>query len=413
MLHETCRLAYGTGMNATPRAAAHILMYSIAQPGHVNPSLDVIRELVARGHRVSYAIPASYAEKVAATGAEPVVYTSTLPEEGADPEAWGTELVDNLQPFLDNGIQSLPQVAEALEGDEPDLVLHDISGYPAPILARRWGVPVISLSPNLVAWDGYAEEYQKPMEDALLATERGRAYLDGFRDWLRENDMPAKSFFEYIAPTRSLVLIPKALQPNADRVDETVHTFVGACQGERADQGEWHRPADAEKVVLVSLGSSFTKQPAFYRECLKAFGDLPGWRLVLQIGKFVQESELGEIPANVEVTRWAPQLAILQQADLFVTHAGAGGSQEGLATRTPMIAVPQAVDQFGNADMLQGLGVARRIDTEDATAELLRSTAQLLVSDPDVARKLADIAADMAKEGGTRRAADLIEAELP
>ncbi|WP_433545145.1 macrolide-inactivating glycosyltransferase [Streptomyces sp. CA-294286] len=410
-------------MNATPRPAtpgtgasrapAHLAMFSIAFPGHVNPSLEVIRELVARGHRVSYAIPAPYADKVAATGAEPVVYTSTLPDEGADPEVWGTELIDNLEPFLHNGIQALPQLIKAFEGDEPDLVLHDITAYPAPVLAHRWGVPAISLSPNMVAWEGYEEEVAKPMYAGLLKTERGRAYMDRFRDWLRDNDMPAEDFFQFIAPTRSLVLIPKVLQPNADRVDESVHTFVGACQGARADQGEWRRPAAAEKVVLVSLGSSFTKQPAFYRECVKAFGDLPGWHLVLQIGRFVEESELGEIPAHVEVTRWAPQLSILRQADLFVTHAGAGGSQEGLATATPMIAVPQAVDQFGNADMLQGLGVARRIETEDATAERLRAAAEFLVSDPEVARSLRQIADGMAAEGGTPRAADLIEAELP
>jgi MGT family glycosyltransferase len=388
-------------------------MFSIAFPGHVNPSLEVVRELVARGHRVSYAIPASYAGKVAGTGAEPVIYTSTLPEEGADPEAWGTELIDNLEPFLHNGIQALPQLIEAFEGDEPDLVLHDITAYPAPVLAHRWGVPAVSLSPNLVAWQGYDEEVAKPMYADLLKSERGQAYMNRFRDWLLENGMPANDFFSFIQPTRSLVLIPRALQPNADRVDESVHTFVGACQGERADQGQWHRPAGAEKVVLVSLGSSFTKQPAFYRECVKAFGDLPGWHLVLQIGRFVEESELGEIPANVEVARWVPQLNILKQADLFVTHAGAGGSQEGLATATPMIAVPQAVDQFGNADMLQALGVARRIDTEDATAELLRETGESLVADPEVARTLRDLARDMASEGGTVRAADLIEAELP
>lgn len=58
---------------------AHIAMFSIAAHGHVNPSLEVIRELVGRGHRVSYAIPPSFAEKVAATGAEPVLYTSVLP----------------------------------------------------------------------------------------------------------------------------------------------------------------------------------------------------------------------------------------------------------------------------------------------------------------------------------------------
>ncbi len=108
-----------------------------------------------------------------------------------------------------------------------------------------------------------------------------------------------------------------------------------------------------------------------------------------------------------------PQLAVLKQADLFVTHAGAGGSQEGMATATPMIAVPQAVDQFGNADMLQALGVARHLPTEEATAEALRETALALVGDPEVARRLKELQAQMAEEGGTRRAADLIEAELP
>ncbi|MGY3204932.1 MGT family glycosyltransferase [Streptomyces sp. TE5632] len=192
-----------------------------------------------------------------------------------------------------------------------------------------------------------------------------------------------------------------------------MHTFVGACQGDRSAEGRWQRPSGAEQVVLVSLGSSFTKQPDLYRECLKAFGDLPGWHLVLQIGKHVDPAELGEVPANVEVRSWVPQLAILRQADLFLTHAGAGGSQEGLATATPMIAVPQAVDQFGNADMLQALGVARHVPAGEATAEALRAAALDLVGDPEVARRLKELQAGMAQEGGTPRAADLIEAELP
>ncbi|MGI5379039.1 glycosyltransferase [Streptomyces sp. CA-251387] len=392
---------------------AHIAMFSIAAHGHVNPSLEVIRELVARGHRVTYAIPPAFAEKVAETGAEPRLWNSTLPGPDADPEAWGSTLLDNVEPFLDDAIQALPQLIEAYEGDEPDLVLHDITSYPARVLGHRWGVPVISLSPNLVAWEGYEEEVAEPMWAEPKKTERGRAYYARFRDWLTENGITQHPDPFAGRPDRSLVLIPKALQPHADRVDESVYTFVGACQGDRGAEGDWQRPAGAEKVVLVSLGSAFTKQPAFYRECVKAFGELPGWHLVLQIGQHVDPGDLGAVPENVEVRSWVPQLAVLKQADLFVTHAGAGGSQEGLATATPMIAVPQAVDQFGNADMLQALGVARHLPTEEATAEALRTAALALVDDPEVARRLKDIQGEMAEEGGTRRAADLIEAELP
>lgn len=387
-------------------------MFSIAAHGHVNPSLEVIRELVARGHRVSYAIPASFAEKVAATGAEPVIYTSTLPTDD-DPDAWGTELIDNLEPFLADGMQSLPHLAEAFEDDRPDLVISDITSYPAPILAHRWGVPYLQLSPNMVAWDGYEEEVGAAQTAQLEESERGRAYRTRFQAWLDENgmDLPLDRFV--VRPERSIVLIPKALQLFADRVDESVFTFVGACQGERADQGDWERPAGAEKALLVSLGSANTKQPGFYRACVEAFGDLPGWHVVLQIGKFVDPSELGEIPGNIEVHPWVPQLAILKKADAFITHAGAGGSQEGLATGTPMLAIPLAVDQFGNADTLVQLGVARRLPMEDVTAEALREAVTALVADPEVARRGEEIKQDMAKEGGTHQAADIIESALP
>ena len=395
----------------TPTAPSHIAMFSIAAHGHVNPSLEVIRELVARGHRVSYAIPASFAEKVAATGAEPVIYTSTLPTE---PEEWGSEPIDYIEPFLDDAVQALPQLAAAFEGDEPDLVLHDITAYPARVLAHRWGVPAVQLWPNLVPWEGYAEEVGEPMNAELRKTAQGRAYFARFTDWLAGHGLGDLSVDDFVArPRRGLVLIPEALQPNADRVDHSRFTFVGACQGERADQGEWKRPADAEKVLLVSLGSAYTDEPDFYRACVEAFGGLPDWHMVLQIGAHVDPAALGDVPPNVEVRSWVPQLSVLKQADAFITHAGAGGSQEGLATGTPMVAVPQAVDQFGNADMLQALGVARHLPKENADAASLRAAVLSLVDDPEVAAKLARIQERMAGEGGTLRAADLVEAELP
>jgi MGT family glycosyltransferase len=166
-------------------------------------------------------------------------------------------------------------------------------------------------------------------------------------------------------------------------------------------------------VLLISLGSAFTRQPVFYRECLKAFGELPGWHVVLQIGRHVDPAELGEIPGNVEVHPWVPQLAVLEQADAFVTHAGMGGASEGLYCGLPMIAVPQAADQFSNADKLVELGVGRRLDTAEATASALRTALVELTADPEVAERLAAIRGELRAHGGTARAADLIEAYLP
>ncbi|MCY1035900.1 glycosyltransferase [Corallococcus sp. BB11-1] len=388
---------------------AHIAMVSIPAHGHVNPSLELIRELVSRGHRVTYANDASFAEVVSSTGAELVPYRSTLPRPG---EPWPEDTAAQLDVFLDDAISMLPQLRAAYEHDRPDLFLYDIGCSTARILAENWGLPCVQLSPASVAWEGYEQDMAPLME--WLRTDPGAvAHHRRYTEWLASCGVAQPDSLGFVGrPPRGLVLIPRALQPHEDRVDRQRFTFVGPCFGDRSGQGSWQRPPGAQKVVLVSLGSAFTQQPAFYRACLAAFGGLPGWHVVLQIGKNMRPDELGAIPANVEVHPWVPQLAVLEQADAFVTHAGMGGSQEGLACGVPMIAVPQASDQFANADQLVALGVARRLDTEQATPEALRSALLQLTEDPQVATRLAALRKQSREEGSAARAADVLEAEF-
>ncbi|MFV2196123.1 macrolide family glycosyltransferase [Nocardiopsis sp. LOL_012] len=383
----------------------HIAMVGVPAVSHVLPSLEIIRELVDRGHRVTYANDPvdRVGELIASTGAELVRFTTTLPTGDGE---WADDPIEGMDIFLDDAINSLPVLRDFYDGDRPDVFLYDIGGYSARVLGICWGIPSIQLSPTYVAWAGYADTVME-----WLRTQPGAAeYHAKFDAWLAENGITDLDHSNFAgAPDRALALIPREMQPHADTVSDAV-TFVGPCLGRREEQGTWTRPADAEHVLLVSLGSAYTNLPGFYRECLRAFGDLPGWHVVLQVGKHVGGDGLGDLPANVEVHSWVPQLDILRQADAFVTHAGMGGSSEGLYTATPMIAVPQAVDQFDNADRLQEAGVARRIDTEDATAETLRAALLELAPDPDVAERLAGISSRL-QEGGTSYAADLIEAE--
>jgi MGT family glycosyltransferase len=382
----------------------HIAMVSIPFPGHVNPSIEVIRELVARGHRVTYANDPSWAAAVEAVGAELKPYRSRLPA-GDD---WDGDMIDHLTLFLDDAIAMLPQLRDAYSGDRPDLFLYDIAGAPARLLAEQWGIPSMQVSPTFVAWDGYERE-MGPMIEQMRADPRGAAYYERFERWLtdQKSTITDSAVFQG-RPDRGLVLIPRAMQPYADRVDEKVFRFAGPILGDRADQGDWTRPAGAENVLLVSLGSTFTDHPDFYRTCVTAFAGLPGWHIVLQIGRHVDEAVLGEVPANVEVHRWVPQLRILRQADAFLTHGGMGGSVEGLYCGTPMLVAPQAADQFGNAERLVELGVARQIDTAISAAQL-RETFQDLINDPEVRRASAGISRELRANSGAGYAATLVE----
>lgn len=384
----------------------HIAMIGSPIVSHVLPGIEVIRELVARGHRVTYADDPIVADQITATGAEFVPCTTTLPVADNN---WPQDPISAMTLFLDDAMQALPQLRAHYDEDPADLYLYDIGSYTGRALAEAQGRPLIQLSPTFVAWKGYQEE----VGDQLMKLPGADAYRQKFASWLAGCGATTLDVDAFSGmPARSIALITKAMQPNADRVDTDVVTFVGPCLGDRSDQGSWTRPAGAEKVLLVSLGSAYTQQVAFYRQCLAAFGDLDGWHVVLQIGRQTDPKDLGDIPSNVEVHNWVPQLAILEQADAFVTHAGMGGSSEGLYTGVPMIAVPQGAEQFGNADQLVALGVARRIDTADATAEALRAALLELTGDPEVRRRSDGLRAELLAEGGTRRAADLIEAAL-
>ena len=125
---------------------AHIAMVSIPAPGHVNPSLEIIRELVARGHRVTYANDPAWAETVREVGAELVPYESTLPFHRE--ESWDGDAIEALRLFLDDAIAMLPQLRAAYENDRPDLFLYDIAGGPVRILGAQWGIPTVQLSPT-------------------------------------------------------------------------------------------------------------------------------------------------------------------------------------------------------------------------------------------------------------------------
>ncbi|WP_041323026.1 macrolide family glycosyltransferase [Saccharomonospora viridis] len=385
---------------------SHILMVAIGAHGHLNPHLPVLAELVERGHRVSVVVPEPFADIAASSGATPLIVASELPDETRG-ERWPDGGVEAMELFLDEGRDVLPQLESALKSDRPDAVLYDIGGYAGRALAHRWQLPLLQLSPSMVAWEGYEEDMAEAL--AFLDTPEGKAYHARFERWLDELgiDCDVEAFTG--RPPRCAVLIPKAMQPHADRVDESVYTFVGPGLDRRAQQEGWPEPE--RPLLLVSLGSAYNDRPAFYRTCFEAFADLD-WQVVIAIGRHTDEAALGPAPANVELYRWVPQLAVLSRASAFVTHAGMGGCSEGLYHGVPMVAVPQAVDQFHNADRLAELGVGVHLPDEDVTPDSLRNAVLSVAGSPDVAEALARHRAELRAAGGATAAADIVEGML-
>src|SRR3954463_629875 len=131
------------------RRRAHIAMVGIPAVSHVLPSLEIIRELVARGHRVTYANDPAVAELITPTGAELVPCTSVLPVADNN---WPDDPFAAMGLFLDDAMQALPQLRAAYDRDPADLYMYDIGAYAARALAESQGRPLMQLSPTFVGW---------------------------------------------------------------------------------------------------------------------------------------------------------------------------------------------------------------------------------------------------------------------
>jgi MGT family glycosyltransferase len=384
----------------------HIAMIGCTAPSHIYPSLGLIAELVRRGHRVSYAVGTTMTNLVDPIGVEAISYASILPQ-GED--AWPEDPASAMRVFLDEAIGSFPILTEFYDAHRPDLLLYDIGGLAAPILGRRYGVPAVQLSPTYVAWRGYEDEMGEVLE-SIRHSDAGKDYRDTYAKWLRDNGIDADPWAWITYPESVLSLIPRVMQPNADRVPESVQ-FVGPClDPARLADRCWVAP-NGKRVLLVSFGTGFNERPDFYRLCFDAFRD-SNWHVVIAIGYRVDADSLGEVPSNIELHQQVPQLAVLDAASAFVTHAGMGGCTEALWFAVPTVAVPQAVDQFGNAAMLEELGVGVQLTDHGMTPQALREAVDAVANSQDIAARLAGISADVRAHGGIEKAADAVEASL-
>ncbi len=113
-------------------------MVGIPIVSHVLPGLALIQELVARGHRVTYANDPFVADRIESTGAELLPCTSTLPVADNN---WPADPIAAASLFLDDAVQALPQLRAAYDDDPADLYLYDIGAYAARALAEAQGVP--------------------------------------------------------------------------------------------------------------------------------------------------------------------------------------------------------------------------------------------------------------------------------
>ena len=208
----------------------------------------------------------------------------------------------------------------------------------------------------------------------------------------------------------NIVFLPREFQPMGATFDDRFR-FVGPSVGGRDSEGESVREGTGP-LLFISLGTSpLNCQPDFFRMCLDAFGG-SDWDVAMAVGEQTNLADLGTIAPNVRVLPLLPQLQVLRQTAVFITHAGMNSAMEALYFAVPMLAVPQQPEQAATAQRLEELGLGRQLAPEDVGPDALRAAVAALHTDAQVRRNLAAMSGIVRSAGGAVAAADAIEARV-
>ena len=205
----------------------------------------------------------------------------------------------------------------------------------------------------------------------------------------------------------NLYLYPEAIDyPRSRPLDRTWHN-LGSCV--RATDESWEPPAEvAERegsLIYVSLGSLGSGDVPLMERLVEALGKTPH-RYVVSKGPQHEEYELAP---NMVGAEFLPQVSVLPQVDLVITHAGNNTTTECLHFGKPMIALPLFWDQHDNAQRIEETGFGRRLDTYGFGDEEISEAIDGLLGDAALAKRLRDVSSKLQASPGTERAADLIE----
>jgi MGT family glycosyltransferase len=170
----------------------------------------------------------------------------------------------------------------------------------------------------------------------------------------------------------------------------------------------WER-LTGERIIYASLGTLQNGLEEIFSTIAEGVGDRAGVQLVLSVGPFLDVEKITSLPQNAIVVQQAPQLELLKQATLCITHAGLNTALECLAEGVPMVAIPITNDQPGVAARITAAGAGTTVPLHMLTAKLLRTHIDEVLDQPAFRQNAQRFMGIIAATDGLNKAADLLE----
>lgn len=392
------------------------LFFNVPGHGHIYPSLPLVSELARRGHQIRYYATPAFQETIEATGAEFHAYPGMADEYFTGRGLHGGELNRVRLALMESTRDLLPGLIKAVRQTGPDYILYDGMCPWGYYLARHLGLPAVvsyallpPVRPPLSALldvklvgsllPALLKDLGKGRQANQFAASLGRTYQVKALGATNMLGAPGDIGFTYTS---------REFMPFAENVAENIH-FIG-----------WTRPLAAEtkpsmlapignrRLIYVSLGTLNNQDFEFFQECIKALSG-EGHYIILSTGGRINPDVFSPLPENSAVYGWVPQAAVLERADLFISHGGLNSVHDSLYLGVPLLLVPQQAEQAMNARRVVELGAGMMLEKRQFSDEALRQKTHILLTDASYRRSAGRIGESFRQAGGAERAADILE----
>jgi UDP:flavonoid glycosyltransferase YjiC (YdhE family) len=360
-----------------------VLFSSTSGHGHVIPMLQLASAFRDAGHDVLWATSAQATPLVRTTGIEVVAAGAHGSEEAALRGAVlsrAAELPgDQRAPFVFPrmfGEALAPRMADDLlplvQDWKPNLLVHEHAELAAPLAGAVHGVPCVTHS------------FGTAVPAVILADTRSR--LAGLWEVHGLEVPPYAGCFG----AGYLDICPPSVQSTSvSHVPDVL-----ALRPITVSPGPVSELAPDEPLVYVTLGT-IHNDPRVLREVLTGIVGLPV-RVLVAVGPRGDPASLGEQPAHVRVETWVDQAAVLRECSAVISHGGSGTFLGALAHARPQLCLPQAADQFRNAEGGTRAGAALALGPAELTAATVRTAGEQLLVDEGLRSGASAVAGEIA-----------------
>lgn len=380
-------------------------MVNVPFSGHINPTLPLAKELVRRGHNVSYILTNEWKERVEATGAKFIPYIGNENFEIAFKNGKPKNIFNAVKVWK-YAYQTIVAV-----GKEYDLLIYEFFTFTAFAAAKKIGIKAVR------QFSTFAIDNENI--DSILVSKNKEVALMHNKWLLRlitkfvcgKIELTTSNIISEITDVPvelNVVYTTRNFQVNNTAFDDR-YVFVGPSIDERECKTVIPYNKMESHIIYISMGTLQNEQLAFYKKCIAAFENRNGISVIMSIGKNTDISELGYIPQNFFVYNFVPQLEVLKKSQIFISHGGMNSVNEGLYYENRFIVIPMDMDQYAVAERICELKLGYKLDKSNITPELLRKKAEQLLSDTEVEQNVKKMAEVMQAAGGVKMAAERIE----